>query len=395
VISKQSRIDLRRVAVALAGFTAFVNLYAPQSVLPLMSQEFAVGAVQISTALTASTLAVALTAPFCGAAADVLGRRRVIAVAMFALVLPSAMIGLAPDLPSLIAWRFVQGLVLPPIFVVTVAYIGEEWPAGQVVGITGTYLSATSFGGFFGRFATGVLADLADWRRAFLALAALTAVIAVAVALLPKERRFVPSEGLAAALRQMLSHLRNPRLIATYAIGFGVLFTFMSIFTYVSFYLAAPPFNLSPTLLGTLFVTYLAGVAVTPLSGRLVARFGRRPLAVGVIAIWIAGLMLSLVPSIPLILAALAICAGAGFLCQSLSTSFITVTARTGASSAVGVYVSCYYVGGSAGSVLPGFAWNAAGWPGCVVLTALVLVAMAVIVWAAWGDTPASREKTT
>jgi predicted MFS family arabinose efflux permease len=193
----------------------------------------------------------------------------------------------------------------------------------------------------------------------------------------------------------MLAHLRNPRLIATYAIGFGVLFTFMSIFTYVSFYLAAPPFNLSPTLLGTLFVTYLAGVAVTPLTGRLVARFGRRPLAVGVIAIWIAGLMLSLVPSIPLIVAALAICAGAGFLCQSLSTSFITVTARTGASSAVGVYVSCYYIGGSAGGVVPGFAWNAAGWPGCVLLTAVVLAAMAVIVWVAWGDTPASREKTT
>ena len=62
--------------------------------------------------------------------------------------------------------------------------------------------------------------------------------------------------------------------------------------------------------------------------------------------------------------------------------------ARTGASSAVGVYVSCYYVGGSAGSVLPGFAWHAAGWPGCVALTAAVLVVMAAIVWAAWGDAP-------
>jgi len=387
------RIDLRRVAVALAGFTAFVNLYAPQSVLPVMSQEFAVGAVTISTALTSSTLAVALTAPFCGAAADVLGRRRVIAVAMFALIVPSVMIGLAPDLPSLIAWRFVQGLVLPPVFVVTVAYIGEEWPIAQVVGITGTYLSATSFGGFFGRFITGVLADLADWRRAFLALAVLTAVLAVAVAaLLPKERRFVRSTDLAAALRQMLSHLRNPRLIATYAVGFGVLFTFMSIFTYVSFYLAAAPFNLSPTLLGTLFVTYLAGSAVTPLSGRLVARFGRRRLAVGVIAVWIAGLMLSLVPSLVLIIAALVICAGAGFLCQSLSTSFVTVTARTGASSAVGVYVSCYYIGGSAGSVVPGLAWNAAGWPGCAALTAVVLVVMAAIVWAAWGEPRATPD---
>jgi YNFM family putative membrane transporter len=383
--------DLRRVAVALAGFAAFVNLYAPQSVLPLLAQEFQAGPIKISTALTVSTLAVALTAPFCGAAADVLGRRRVIAVAMFALIVPTAMIALAPDLPSLVAWRFVQGLALPPIFVVTVAYIGEEWPTSQVVGITGTYLSATSFGGFFGRFITGVLADLADWRRAFLALAAVTAALAVAVALLlPQERRFVRSAGLAAALTQMLSHLRNPRLIATYAVGFGVLFTFMSIFTYVSFYLAAEPFNLSPTLLGTLFVTYLAGVAVTPLSGRLVARFGRRPLAVGVIAIWIGGLILSLVPSIAFIVTGLVVCAGAGFLCQSLSTSFVTVTARTGASSAVGVYVSCYYLGGSAGSVLPGLAWNAAGWPGCVAVTAAVLLAMAAIVWTAWADAPAA-----
>jgi predicted MFS family arabinose efflux permease len=382
--------DLRRVAVALAGFAAFVNLYAPQSVLPLLAQEFAAGAVQISTALTASTLAVALIAPFSGAAADVLGRKRVIVVAMFALVVPTAMIALAPDLRSLIVWRFVQGLVLPPVFVVAVAYIGEEWPTSQVVGITGTYLSATSFGGFFGRFITGVLADLADWRRAFLALAALTLALAVGVALLlPKERRFVRSAGLAAALRQMLGHLRNPRLIATYAVGFGVLFTFMSIFTYVSFYLAAPPFNLSPTLLGTLFVVYLAGVAVTPLTGRLVARFGRRPLAVGIIAVWIGGLMLSLVPSIAAIVVALIVCAAAGFLCQALSTSFVAVTARTGASSAVGVYVSCYYVGGSVGSVLPGLAWNVAGWPGCVALTAAVLVAMAAIAWVAWGDPPA------
>ena len=56
MIGNQGRVDLRRVAVSLAGFMAFVNLYAPQSVLPLMSQEFAVGAVQISTALTAAVL---------------------------------------------------------------------------------------------------------------------------------------------------------------------------------------------------------------------------------------------------------------------------------------------------------------------------------------------------
>src|SRR5215831_12328428 len=131
------RIDARRVAVALAGFCAFVNLYAPQSVLPLLAQTFAVSELEISMAVTASTLAIALIAPFSGAVADVLGRKRVITAAMFALVIPTAMLAYAPDLHTLIFWRFIQGLVLPPVFVAAVAYIGEEWPAAQVAGVTG------------------------------------------------------------------------------------------------------------------------------------------------------------------------------------------------------------------------------------------------------------------
>ena len=76
----------------------------------------------------------------------------------------------------------------------------------------------------------------------------------------------------------MLGHLRNPQLLATYAVGFGMLFNFVALFTYINFVLAAPPFNLSPTLLGAIFVTYLAGAAAVLGLGRAVARFGRRTL---------------------------------------------------------------------------------------------------------------------
>ena len=77
----------------------------------------------------------------------------------------------------------------------------------------------------------------------------MTVVGAVVVAvLLPRERKFVRSEGLLASARQMLRHFRNPQLLATYAVGFGVLFNFICTFTYISFRLAAPPYNLSPTL---------------------------------------------------------------------------------------------------------------------------------------------------
>jgi len=109
------RYDHRRVAVALAGFCVFLNLYAPQSVLPLLAGEFAASAGVASLAITASTLAVALIAPFTGTFADVAGRKRVITAAMFALIVPTALVAFSPGIHALVFWRFVQGLVLPPI----------------------------------------------------------------------------------------------------------------------------------------------------------------------------------------------------------------------------------------------------------------------------------------
>jgi MFS transporter, YNFM family, putative membrane transport protein len=386
------RLNVRRIAVALAGFAAFQNLYAPQSVLPLFSEQFGAGPGDVSLTITAPTLAIAIIAPFTGAVADVLGRKRVISIAMFALVVPTVMAALAPGLSALVFWRFVQGLVLPPIFAVVVAYIGEEWPRHEVVKVTGIYTSATGFGGFFGRFITGVLADATNWRVAFLALAGVTFGVALIVTLmLPMEHHFERSAGLRVAFAQMLRHLRNPRLVATYAIGFGVLFTFVATFTYVNFLLAAPPFSLSPTFLGLIFVVYLCGSVIAPLTGAGVARLGRRRLVMLAIAVWICGLLLTLVPSLPTILVGLAISASSGFVCQAVSTGFVAVSAEQGHSSAVGLYVSCYYIGGSVGGLLPGLIWNTAHWPGCIGMVVVVLLLMALLVWRFWADRTAAR----
>ena len=101
------RFDRRRVAVALAGFCVFLNLYAPQSVLPLLAGEFAVSAGTASLAITASTFAVALIAPFTGTFADVVGRKQVITAAMFGLVVPTTMVAFASGIDALVFWRFV------------------------------------------------------------------------------------------------------------------------------------------------------------------------------------------------------------------------------------------------------------------------------------------------
>ncbi|MBV9523233.1 MAG: MFS transporter, partial [Alphaproteobacteria bacterium] len=233
--------DRRPVAIALAGFCAFLDLYATQALLPLLAREFGAGPKAVSLTVSATTAAIALTAPFTGAVADVLGRKRVITAAMFALAVPTAMVALAGSLHAMIFWRFVQGLLLPPVFAVTVAYVGEEWSPAEATAMTGIYLAASSFGGFTSRFLTALIAQHLGWRPAFVALAALTLAAATGVAaLLPRERRFVGTAGLLASARHMLGHIADPRLAATYAVGFGVLFSFIALFTYVNFLLAAP-----------------------------------------------------------------------------------------------------------------------------------------------------------
>jgi predicted MFS family arabinose efflux permease len=383
--AQRSTISARQLAVGLIGYCAFVNLYAPQSILPLLSQEFGATAAQVSTIITVSTLAVAVTAPFTGAIADVLGRKRVIVAAMFVLVVPTLMVGLATSLSAVIFWRAVQGLVLPPIFAVTVAYIGDEWPPREATTAAGIYSSGSSLGGFTGRLITGLLADLIGWRAGFIALAGIAFGGAIATLfLLPHERKFVRSEGLLASGRQMLAHFRNGQLLATYAVGFGVLFNFICTFTYVSFHLAAAPYNLSATALGAIFVVYLTGSALTPWAGWAIGRFGRRRFTARVLALWIAGIALTLVPSLPLIILGLAISAGCGLVCQAISTGYVTTTAKAGRSSAVGLYVTSFYVGGSFGAALGGLAWTLGGWPACVALVATMLAIMMATVLFAW-----------
>src|SRR5436309_44398 len=177
-------VDSRQFAIAVAGFCAFLNLYSPQALLPALSREFGAGPAEISGVMTASALAIALTAPFTGAIADVLGRKRVIGAAMLAVVAPMTGVAFATDVSTFIAWRFLQGLLLPPIFAVAVAYIGDEWPPAEVAGVAGIYITGSSIGGFCGRFVPGLLDDLIGWRVAFLALAGLSLLGAIALTLL-------------------------------------------------------------------------------------------------------------------------------------------------------------------------------------------------------------------
>lgn len=378
-------MNRRNLGVAVAGLCTFINLYPTQALLPTLARAFDTSLAQVGLTVTASLVAVALVAPFVGSISDAFGRRRLILGAALLLTVPTLLAAAAPTLPLLVACRFAQGVLLPFIFAITVAYIAEECPGAEGIGATSSYAVGTIVGGFGGRFVAGWTAELFHWRAAFLVLALITLAGAAVVAwALPPERNFRPVRGWRGTLASFGDHLHNRQVLATCAVGFSVLFSIIAAFTYANFLLAAPPYGLGPGQLGSIFVVYLLGAAATPLAGRLTLRYGRRRTSHLGVAFVAAGLLLTLLHPLPLIVAGMGMIAMGVFTQQVLSIGYVALAARQARSTAVGLYVTCYYVGGSLGGIAPAWIWSHYGWPGCVALVLLVQIAAMTVTWVVW-----------
>ncbi len=379
--------DRRRVAVAVSGACSFANLYATQPLLPLLGEQFAASPAEAGMTLTAGILSVALAAPAAGLLADGWGRKRVIVAAIFAVGLLTLPAGLAGGLGEVVVWRFLQGLCLPFIFAVTVAYVGEEWEPKEAAAVTGFYIAGTIVGGFMGRLIAGFVAEAAGWRAAFFALAALDVLMGLAVAAwLPRETRFKPGSGLRAALSAMAGHLRDPRLRAAFLVGFCLLFVLVTTFTYINFRLADPPYDFGAAALGAVFVVYLAGAAASPVAGRLAGRIGPRAVVALGGSVAICGLLITLAQPLWLIVSGLAVTTVGVFMAQSVATGYVAQTGAAARSAAVGLYVAAYYFGGGMGAVIPAGPWRWAGWPGVVALTVAAEIVIITAAWVWWRE---------
>ncbi len=377
------KFDPPRRAVFLAGFTAFIDLYAPQSVLGALSAEFQVTPADAGKIIGISTFAVAVAAPFAGMIADKFGQRRVMMAALCILVPVTALLAAAHGLMPMLVLRFLQGLLLPAIFSTAIAFTADFWGPVEAADVTGLYVLGSVLGGFSGRFFTAVAADHFGWRGGFLVLTLVTALAAFGIwKWLPRRprRTGIRPPGLGA----FLDHLRNPPLLATYAVGGAMLFGNVATFTYIDFRLEHAPFNLSPTALGAVFVVYLIGAIATPVSGSFIRWLGRRGALAVATGFGVLGIVGTLFDWLPAIIAGLAFFVTGVFIAQTCALGFIGITARHNKTTAVGLYVCLYYIGGSVGALLPGIIWDSTGWPGCVGLVAFTTTVATLLAMWAW-----------
>jgi len=369
-------------ALNFATVAVYADLYIPQPLLPLLSTEFGVRPATAGLTISVSVLMIALASFLYGSLSDSVGRKPVMVSSCLLLALPTLACAFATSFRSLLLFRALQGLLMPGVTAVAVAYIGDYYSGADLGPRVGGWIAASVAGGLTGRVLSGFLAAAFDWRAPFVFFGGLTLLGAAAIGRALPKGTAGESVRLAEAYRGMFRHFRNRRLVGSFLIGATVFFAFIGVFTYLPYYLTADPFRLSTALVSSVYLVYVAGVFTSIAIGRIAHRKGSRPVMAAGFLIAIAAVLSTLPHSLPAIIAALVVLCVGMFTVQSTAPAFVNANARGGKGAAGSLYVTFYYVGASLGSVLPGYAFQVWGWPGvAAACIGALLVGLVADVW--------------
>jgi len=376
----------RDAAIALfaAGFSTFALLYCVQPLLPLFSNAFKVSPAAASLAVSAATMGVAVSLIVVGAASDRRGRKPVMAAAQLLVVAMTFGVAAAPNWNALLGLRFVSGLALSGVPAVAMAYLAEEVEPESLGQVMGLYVAGNAMGGMAGRLLTGVLADATgSWRWAIAIVGGLGLVAAlVFIRFLPPSRRFdaAPSGRLIHHLRGVGQLFRDRALPWIFACGFMLMGAFVALFNIMGYRLTQPPFNLSQTHVGLVFLVYLVGAPVSAMFGTLGDRHGRGPMIMLAAATMLAGLLLTLPANLLLIVPGLALVTGGFFGAHALASAWAGSRAPGARGRASSLYLFFYYLGPGLFGALAGRLWTGVGWWGVAAMIGAMNLALLLIV---------------
>ena len=368
-------------ALFVTGAIIFASMYLTQPILPVLSKEYVIAPSTAGLSLSVTVLMIALGSFAVGPLSDLIGRKQVMVWSSFILVIPTALCGFSTTFNMLLLCRGLQGVFIPGMIAVAVAYLGDIVDSRELGAVVGGWIAANVIGGFLGRLVSGLITDFFGWRIVFWTYALLILFGALLIAyFLPTDLQR-PRGDWRAAYLGMFKHLRDRRLLGGFLIGATLLFGFSGMFTYLPYYLTAPPFSLPTALVAFAFVSYLAGTFTSPLAGRLSIRIPRRQLIAAGLLIAIVGIALTLIPSLPMIAISLLVVCSGMFTAQAILPAYINTVAKTGKGSAGALYQVFYYLGGAFGNVVPGLAWQRVGWWG---VTAVCITAFVAALLANW-----------
>lgn len=369
------------LALFCGGFATFALLYCVQPMMPMFSQEFSINAAQSSLILSVSTGMLAIGLLITGPISDRIGRKPVMVAALFAAALCTLASALMPTWEGILLMRALTGLSLSGLAAVAMTYLSEEIHPQHIGLAMGLYIGGNAIGGMSGRLIVGVLIDFVSWHTAMLVIGGL-ALIAAALfwKVLPESRNF-RSRSLhpRSLLDGFTMHFRDAGLPLLFLEAFVLMGAFVTLFNYIGYRLLAAPYHMDQAFVGLLSVVYLSGIYSSAKIGSLADRLGRRKVLWGTIVLMLAGLAVTMLSPLPLVILGMLIFTFGFFGAHSVASSWIGRRATKAKGQASSLYLFSYYAGSSIAGTAGGVFWHLGGWNGIgLFIGGLLLVALLV-----------------
>ncbi|MFJ7938051.1 MFS transporter [Peribacillus sp. NPDC096622] len=370
------------LALFLGSFVTFADLYSTQPVIPVFAKQFGVSPAMASLTLSFATGTLALCLLLVSFFSENIDRKKIMGTALTLSALLSICVSyIQDDLYILIAIRAIQGAVLAGFPAIAMAYINEEFHPKSLGYVMGIYVSGSSIGGLAGRLIVGVLTDHFSWNIAIGSLGALSLIISLAFwwMLPPSQHAVRVRVSLSRIKTSLINNLRNNRLVLLFGMAFLLMGSFVTVYNFVGIPLMGPPYHLSQTLIGFIFIIYLVGTFSSTWMGKLADQYSRRLVLLIGIAIMLMGALLTLLDPLLLKIMGLALFTFGFFGAHSIASSWVgSLADRSEKAQASALYLLFYYAGSSVVGASGGVFLMKFGWGGVIsAVSILILLAAA------------------
>lgn len=364
------------VLMSIATGLAVASNYYAQPLLDTIARNFSLSASSAGFIVTAAQLGYAAGLLFLVPLGDMFERRRLI-VSMTLLAAGGMLItASSQSLAMMILGTALTGLfsVVAQILVPLAATLASPDKRGKVVG---TIMSGLLLGILLARTVAGLLANLGGWRTVFWVASVLMALMALALWRGLPQMKSETHLNYPQLLGSVFSMFISDKILRTRALlGCLTFANFSILWTSMAFLLAAPPFNYSDGVIGLFGLAGAAGaLGARPAGGfadkgksHHTTTFGLLLLLLSWLAIWFGHTsVLALIIGIPVL----------DLTVQGVHITNQTVIYRIhpdARNRLTAGYMTSYFIGGAAGSLISASARQHGSWAG-------VCLAGATIAW--------------
>ena len=374
---------------AVACGLAVANAYYAQPLLDTMAAQFCITRAANGLVITITQIGYGLGLLLLVPLGDRLNRRRLILGQSLLSIVALLGVALAPNGMALLIAMGCVGLlaVVTQILVAYAATLARPEESGAVVG---TVTSGIIIGILLARTVSGTLAALFGWRSVYLASAAATLMVVIALArVLPTSEARGSAIPYPRLIASLFTLLREERLLRRRAFLALLIFAVMTLlWTPMVLPLSAPPFSLSHTQVGLFGLAGAMGAVGAASAGRLADRgHAQKVTGAALLTMLLSWLAVALLPVSLWGLIVGVITMDFGLQAAHVANQSLIYRLRPEARSRLAAaYMIFYSIGSAMGSMLSTILYAGFGWSGVCAAGALVSTIALAFWWATRHD---------